>query len=112
MFGITTAGLTLATYNTVQISKLDAKIAANDKKLAHLIDITYLHEKHFKAEDQKIDDISNQLATMYKSPKSTLPKSPTSWNKNLPPQSTSPSNSFTPPTTTVWLQSSTPRRTP
>jgi hypothetical protein len=48
----------------VQISKLDTKIAPNDKKFDHLIDITNLHEKHFKAVYQKIDDISYQLAMM------------------------------------------------
>ncbi len=63
-FSITTAGLTLATYNAVQISKLENKIAANKKKLDLLIDITSLHKQHFKVVDQKLDDISNQLATM------------------------------------------------
>jgi len=62
--GIETAGSMLATYNAVQISKLEDKIAANNKKVDSLIDITNLHEKHFKAVDQKLDDISNQLATM------------------------------------------------
>jgi hypothetical protein len=72
--GIATAALTLATYNTVQISKVKNKITANEKKLDHLIDITNLHKQHFKAVDTKLDDISNQLATMFKSTRSTLPK--------------------------------------
>jgi pyrimidine operon attenuation protein/uracil phosphoribosyltransferase len=62
--GIETAGSMLATYNAVQISKLEDKIAANNKKVDSLIVITNLHEKHFKAVNQKLDDISNQLATM------------------------------------------------
>ncbi len=63
-FGIVTANITLSTYNAIQISKLENKIAANKKKVDHLNDITNLHEKHFKAVDQKLDDISHQFATM------------------------------------------------
>ena len=63
-FRIAFAGLTLATYNAMQISKLENKIATNKKKLDYLIDITNLHEQHFKAVDQRLDDISNQLTTM------------------------------------------------
>jgi hypothetical protein len=61
-FGIVTVGL--AMYNAVQIPKLENKINTSEKKVDHLIDITNLHEQHFKAVDQKIDDISNQLTTM------------------------------------------------
>ncbi len=61
-FGIAMTRLTLATYNMVQISKLENKIAANEK-VDHLVDITNLREQQFKAVDQKLD-ISNSLATM------------------------------------------------
>ncbi len=44
-FGIATARLTLATYNAVQISKLKTKMAANKKKVDHLINLTNLHEQ-------------------------------------------------------------------
>jgi hypothetical protein len=63
-FGIATAGLTLTTCNAVQISKLENKIAANNKKVDHLIDITNLHEQHIKAINQKLDGMSDQLSTM------------------------------------------------
>ncbi len=61
-FGIATTRLTLDTYNMVQISKLENKIAANEK-VDHLVDITNLREQQFKAVNQKLD-ISNSLATM------------------------------------------------
>jgi hemerythrin len=32
----------------------------------HLVDITNLHEKHFKAEDQKLDNVSEKLVTLLK----------------------------------------------
>jgi hypothetical protein len=64
LFGLASAGLTMAMYNAVQISKLENKMASNKKKLDHLINITNLYEQHFKAVDQKIDNISNQLAIM------------------------------------------------
>ncbi len=48
----------------MQISKLKDRITATNKKVDHHFDITKLHEKHFKEFDQKIDDISNQLANM------------------------------------------------
>ncbi len=54
MFGIATDTLTLATYNAVQISKLDDKINTNNQIVEHLIDITNLHKQHFKAVDQKV----------------------------------------------------------
>jgi hypothetical protein len=43
-FGIASARLAFATYNAIQISKLENKIAANKKKVDHLIDITNLHK--------------------------------------------------------------------
>jgi hypothetical protein len=60
--GMSSAALTLATFNTVKISHLETQIVNNNKRLDHLVDITSLHEKHFKAVDQKVDDMANQLA--------------------------------------------------
>jgi hypothetical protein len=60
--GMSAASLTLSTINTAKISALEKKIALNNKRLDHLVDITSLHEQHFKAVDQKLDDIANQLA--------------------------------------------------
>jgi hypothetical protein len=61
-FGMSAAALTLATFNTARISKLETQIAHNNKRLDHLVDITNLHEQHFKAVDQKLDDVSSKLA--------------------------------------------------
>jgi hypothetical protein len=61
-FGMSAAALTLATYNTARISKLETQIAQNNKRLDHLVDITSLHEQHFKAVDKKLDDIAEKLA--------------------------------------------------
>jgi uncharacterized coiled-coil protein SlyX len=63
-FGMSTAALTLATYNTARISKLETQIATNNKRLDHLVDITTLHEKHFKAVDQKLEDVAEKLALL------------------------------------------------
>jgi hypothetical protein len=63
--------------------KLEDKISANEKKVDHLIDITNLHENHVKAVDHKIDDISNQLATMLQVKKFHFAKSQTSLNKHF-----------------------------
>jgi hypothetical protein len=63
-FGMSAAALTLATFNTAKISKLETQIAHNNKRLDHLVDITNLHEQHFKVVDQKLDDVSNKLATL------------------------------------------------
>ena len=60
--GMSAASLTLSTINTAKISVLEKKIVLNNKRLDHLVDITSLHEQHFKAVDQKLDDIANQLA--------------------------------------------------
>jgi hypothetical protein len=48
-FRIASAGLTLASYNAIQISKLETIIAAKEKKVDHFIDITNLHKNHFKS---------------------------------------------------------------
>ncbi len=63
-FGMSAAALTLATFNTARISKLETQIAHNNKRLDHLVDITTLHEQHFKAVDQKLDDVSGKLAML------------------------------------------------
>ena len=59
--GISSAALTLSTFNTVKISKLESQIVNNNKRLDHLVDITALHEQHFKAVDQKVDDMAALL---------------------------------------------------
>jgi len=63
-FGMSAAALTLATFNTTRISKLETQIAHNNKCLDHLVGITTLHEQHFKAVDQKLDDVSSKLALL------------------------------------------------
>ncbi len=45
---------------------LETKIVSNNERVDHLVDITNLHENHFKAVDQKIDNISDKLATLLK----------------------------------------------
>ena len=60
--GMSTAALTLASFNSAKISHLETQIVNNNKRLDHLVDITALHEKHFKAVDQKLDDMATQLA--------------------------------------------------
>jgi hypothetical protein len=40
----------------------------------HLVDITSLHEQHFKAVDKKLDDVSNELQCYSQLTRSTLPK--------------------------------------
>jgi hypothetical protein len=60
------AALTLATFNTAKISHLETQVAHNNKRLDHLVDITMLHEQHFKAVDKKLDDVSNKLAMLLK----------------------------------------------
>jgi hypothetical protein len=64
--GMSTAALTLSTFNTAKISHLETQIVNNNKHLDHLIDITALHEKHFKAVDQKVDDMADKLAMILK----------------------------------------------
>ena len=60
--GMSTAALTLASFNSAKISHLETQIVNNNKRLDHLVDITALHGKHFKAVDQKLDDMATQLA--------------------------------------------------
>jgi hypothetical protein len=63
-FGMSAAALMLATFNTARISKLETQIAQNNKRLDNLVDITTLHEQHFKAVDQKLDNVSSKLALL------------------------------------------------
>jgi hypothetical protein len=62
--GMSSAALTLATFNTTKISHLEMQIVINNKRLDHLVDITALHDKHFKAVDQKVDNMAAQLANI------------------------------------------------
>jgi len=62
VLGMSAALLMLSTINTAKISALEKTIALYNKHLDHLANITSLHEQHFKAVDQKLDDIANQLA--------------------------------------------------
>jgi hypothetical protein len=55
------AALTLSAFNSAHISQ----IISNNKRVDHLVDITNLHEKHFKAINQKLEYISDQLATLH-----------------------------------------------
>ncbi len=63
-YGITTGRLTLATYNTVQISKMETQIAVHGEKRDHLVDVTKLDEAHFKSVNNKVDKIGNILANL------------------------------------------------
>jgi hypothetical protein len=65
-FGMSAAALSLATFNTAKISHLEMQIAHNNKQLDHLVEITTLHEQHFKAADKKLDDVSDKLAMLLK----------------------------------------------
>jgi uncharacterized coiled-coil protein SlyX len=60
------AAITLATFNTAKISHLETQIAHNTKQLDHLVDITTLHEQHFKAVDKKLDNVADKLAMLLK----------------------------------------------
>jgi hypothetical protein len=62
--GMSTTALTLSTFNSAKISTLETQIASNNKRVDHLVDITSLHEQHFKAVDRKLDDVSDKLALM------------------------------------------------
>jgi len=64
--GVSAAALTLSTFNSAKISNLETQIASSNKRIDHLVDITSLHEKHFKAVDQKLDDVADKVALMLK----------------------------------------------
>jgi hypothetical protein len=55
------AALSLATYNTVQISKLETAIEAQQAKTDLLTDISKLHECHLHELESMIEDIGHKL---------------------------------------------------
>jgi hypothetical protein len=63
-FVAATAALSLVTYNTIQISKLETAIEAQQAKKDLLTDITKLHEQHLHKLDGMIDEIGNELQVM------------------------------------------------
>jgi hypothetical protein len=67
--GMSSAALTLSTYNLARLSTLKMQIISNNKRVDQLVDISNLHEQHFKAVDQKSDDILDKLATLLKNNK-------------------------------------------
>jgi hypothetical protein len=60
-FVAATAALSLATYKTIQISKLETAIEAHQTKTDLLTDISKLHEQHLHKLDGMVDDIGNEL---------------------------------------------------
>jgi hypothetical protein len=62
--GMSAAALRLSTFNSAKISTLETQIASNNKRVDHLVNISSLHEKHFKGMDCKLDDVSDNLALM------------------------------------------------
>jgi hypothetical protein len=67
--GMSVAALTLSTFNSARISTLESQIVSNNKCVDHLVNITSLHEKHFKAMDHKPEDISNKLSMLLRTNK-------------------------------------------
>ncbi len=45
---------------------LETQIVSNNKPVDHLVDIINLHENHYKAVDQKLDNFSDKLPTLLK----------------------------------------------
>jgi hypothetical protein len=68
------AALTLSTFNSAKISHLETQIVNNNKRVDHLVDIAALHENHFRAVDQKVDDMADKLATLLRINKVHLAK--------------------------------------
>jgi hypothetical protein len=62
--GMPAAALTLSTFNSARISTLETQILSNNKGVDHLVDIKSLHEKHFKAVNHKLNDVSDKLLMM------------------------------------------------
>jgi hypothetical protein len=44
--GMSAAALTLSTFNSAKISKLETQIASSNKRIDHLVDITSMHEMY------------------------------------------------------------------
>ena len=66
LLGMSAAALTLAMFNTAKISHLETQIINNNKCVDHLVDIATLHENHFRAVDQKVDDMADKSAMILK----------------------------------------------
>jgi len=64
VLGMSAAAHTLSTFNLARISKLESQIINNNKCVDHLVNITSLHECHFKGVDQKLDNVADKLALM------------------------------------------------
>jgi hypothetical protein len=62
--GMSAAALTLSTFNSAKISHLETQIVNNNKCIDHLVNIAALHENHFHAVDQKVDDMADKWATL------------------------------------------------
>ncbi len=60
-FVTATSALTLSTYNTVPISKLETAIKTQKQKTDFLADIVRLHEQHLRKLDEMIEDIGNEI---------------------------------------------------
>ncbi len=58
--------VTLSTFNSAKILHLETQIVNNNKRVDHLVNITTLHENHFRAIDKKLDDVANKLAMLIK----------------------------------------------
>jgi len=63
-FVAATAALSLSTYNTIQISKLETAIENQKQKTDLLTDIVKLHEQHLHQLDQMIDDIGKEIQAL------------------------------------------------
>jgi hypothetical protein len=64
-FVAATAALSLAIYNTIQISKLETAIEAQQAKTDLPTDISKLHEQHLHKLDVMIDEIGNELQVVW-----------------------------------------------
>ncbi len=56
-----TPALTLSTYNTVQISKLETAIEKQQHKTDLLTDIVHIHKQHLHQLDTMIENIGNEI---------------------------------------------------
>jgi hypothetical protein len=63
-FVAATTALTLSTYNTVQISKLETAIEGQKQKTDLLADIVKLHEQHLHQLDRMIDNIGREIQAL------------------------------------------------
>jgi len=60
-FVAATAALTLSTYNTLQISKLETAIEKQQQKTDLITDIVHIHEQHLHQLDTMIKNIGNEI---------------------------------------------------